>query len=181
MIEALVAILILSFGLLALGSFMAYGVQLPKLSGNRSVAMVAGADLVERMRANSSGTLNYANTTISGLTGNATNTFTATFAVPTSMPSGSTCAFPNCTAASLATMDVATVDFNLKRQLPSGGLTIQIPDTANAPRIGNVWVIWQEPSNFGTFSTSGSDVCPANVTALSLSPAPRCVYIPFRL
>lgn len=180
MIEALVAILILSFGLLALGSFIVYGVQLPKLSGNRSVAMVAGADLVERMRANSSGTLNYANTTISGLSGNATNTFTATFAVPTSMPSGSTCSFPNCTAASLATMDVATVDFNLKRQLPTAGLTIQIPDTA-APRIGNVWVIWQEPNNFGSFSTSNSDTCPANVTALSLSPAPRCVYIPFRL
>lgn len=169
MIEALVAILILSFGLLALGSFLTYAVQLPKLSGNRSVAMVAGADLVERMRANSSATLNYV-----------TSTFSATSTIPTSMPSGSTCGFPNCTAATLATQDVATVDFNLKRQLPNGGLTVTIPDNA-APRIGNVWVIWQEPSNFGTFSTSGSDVCPAAVAALSLSPAPRCVYIPFRL
>lgn len=169
MIEALVAILILSFGLLALGSFMAYGVQLPKLSGNRSVAMVAGTDLVERMRANSSATLGYV-----------TSTFSATSTIPTSMPSGSTCGFANCTAATLATQDVATVDFNLKRQLPNGGVTVTIPNNA-VPTIGNVWVIWQEPGNFGTFSTSGSDACPAAVTALGLSPAPRCVYIPFRL
>ncbi len=169
MIEALVAILILSFGLLALGSFLTYAVQLPKLSGNRSVAVVAANDLVERMRANSSATLSYV-----------TSTFSATSTVPNSMPSGSTCSFPNCTAASLATQDVAAVDFNLKRQLPNGGITVTIPNNT-APRIGNVWVIWQEPGNFGTFSSGNSDICPDAVTALGLAPAPRCVYIPFRL
>lgn len=169
MIEALVAILILSFGLLALGSFLTYAVQLPKLSGNRSVAVVAANDLVERMRANSSATLSYV-----------TSTFSATSTVPNSMPSGSTCSFPNCTAASLATQDVAAVDFNLKRQLPNVGITVTIPNNT-APRIGNVWVIWQEPGNFGTFSSGNSDICPDAVTALGLAPAPRCVYIPFRL
>ncbi len=173
MIEALVAILILSFGLLALGSFLTYAVQLPKLSGNRSVAVVAANDLVERMRANSSATLSYV-----------TSTFSATSTVPNSMPSGSTCSFPNCTAASLATQDVAAVDFNLKRQLPNGGITVTIPGaTATVPvlTVGSVWVIWQEPGNFGTFSSGNSDICPDAVTALGLAPAPRCVYIPFRL
>lgn len=169
LIEALVAILILSFGLLALGGFLTYAVQLPKLSGNRSVAVVAANDLVERMRANSSGSLSYV-----------TSTFSATSTVPSSMPSGSTCSFPNCTATSLATMDVATVDFQVKRQLPNGGITVTIPNNA-APTIGNVWVIWQEPGNLGTFSTGGSDNCPSAVASLGLSPAPRCVYAPFRL
>ena len=93
---------------------------------------------------------------------------------------GSTCSFPNCTATSLATMDVATVDFQVKRQLPNGGITVTIPNNA-APTIGNVWVIWQEPGNLGTFSTGGSDNCPTAVASLGLSPAPRCVYAPFRL
>ena len=125
LIEALVAILILSFGLLALGGFLTYAVQLPKLSGNRSVAVVAANDLVERMRANSSGSLSYV-----------TSTFSATSTVPSSMPSGSTCSFPNCTATSLATMDVATVDFQVKRCLlytspsPRDGLLSRMPSSA---------------------------------------------------
>ena len=76
--------------------------------------------------------------------------------------------------------DLATVDFQVKRQLPNGGITVTIPNNA-APTIGNVWVIWQEPGNLGTFSTGGSDNCPSAVASLGLSPAPRCVYAPFRL
>nr|HMS07193.1 type IV pilus modification protein PilV [Burkholderiaceae bacterium] len=88
LIEVLVAILILSFGLLAIGSFLAYTVQLPKLSGNRSVAVVAGNDLIERMRSNPTASGSYVTTTY------ATATFSTGAAPPTSLPSGSTCSFP---------------------------------------------------------------------------------------
>jgi hypothetical protein len=68
----------------------------------------------------------------------------------------------------------------VKQQLPNGGITVTIPD-ATVPTIGNVWVIWQEAGNFGTFDVGTSDNCPAAVKALGLSPSPRCVYAPFRL
>ena len=66
------------------------------------------------------------------------------------------------------------------RYTDEGGITVTIPNNA-VPTIGNVWVIWQEPGNLGTFSTGASDNCPSTVASLGLSPAPRCVYTPFRL
>ena len=55
LLEVLVTVLILSFGMLALGGMMAYAIQLPKMSGNRATAMMLAASHVERMRANTAG------------------------------------------------------------------------------------------------------------------------------
>lgn len=52
LIEVLVAILILSFGMLSLGAMMSFAVQLPKLSGYRSTATNLASSYVERIRAN---------------------------------------------------------------------------------------------------------------------------------
>ena len=52
LIEVLVAILILSFGMLSLGAMMSFGVQLPKLSGYRATATSLAAGYTERVRAN---------------------------------------------------------------------------------------------------------------------------------
>ena len=43
LIEVLVAVLILSFGMLSLGGMMAYGVQLPKLAAYRADAATLAA------------------------------------------------------------------------------------------------------------------------------------------
>lgn len=76
-------------------------------------------------------------------------------------------------------MDLAQIKQQLSQQLTPAGITIATTDAANNE--GNLWVIWQEASTFGSFDTSGSDNCPAAVTALALSPPPRCVYLPFKL
>ena len=39
LIEALVAMLVLSFGMLAVGSMLSYAIQLPKMSGYRAQAV----------------------------------------------------------------------------------------------------------------------------------------------
>lgn len=174
LIEILVAILVLSIGLLALGAMMSYAVVLPKLSGNRSVAISTGTDMIERMRANPTTT----SPTFS-INSYAVTTFTTTFVASPSMPSGSTCSYPACTQSLLATMDLAEIQYLLNLQLTPAGMTIQVTDAANNE--GNLWVIWQEPSVVGTFSTGSNDNCPAAVAALALSPAPRCVYLPFKL
>ena len=173
LIEVLVTILILSIGLLAMGAMMAYSTLLPKFSGNRSVAISTATNMIDRMRANAS-----TESPTFSITAYNTATFTTTFITSASLPTGSTCAFPNCTQASMATMDIAMIQQQLTQQIPPAGITIAATNAANNE--GNLWVIWQEPSNFGSFSV-GSDNCPAAINSLALTPAPRCVYLPFKL
>ncbi len=179
LIEILVTVLILSIGLLAMGAMMSYATLMPKFSGNRSVAMSTATNMIERMRANPS-TWNAAGTQTFSINDAYS---TATFSVTpgsTSLPSGSTCSFPNCTQAAIATMDLALVQQQLNQQLSPAGLTIAVTNPPTSTE-GDLWVIWQEPSAYGSFSTAGSDNCPAAVKALNLTPAPRCVYLPFKL
>lgn len=173
LIEVLVTILILSIGLLAMGAMMAYSTLLPKFSGNRSVAISTATNMIDRMRANAS-----TESPTFSISAYNTTTFTTTFATSTSLPTGSTCAFPNCTQASMATMDIAIVQQQLAQQLTPAGMTIAATNAANNE--GNLWIIWREPSNFGSLS-AGNDNCPAAINSLALSPAPRCVYLPFKL
>ena len=173
LIEVLVTILILSIGLLAMGAMMAYSTLLPKFSGNRSVAISTATNMIDRMRANA-----YTESPTFSITAYNTATFTTTFVASASLPTGSTCAFPNCTQANMATMDIAVIQQQLSQQLTPAGITIAVTDAPNNE--GNLWVIWQEPSNFGSFSV-GSDNCPAAINTLALTPAPRCVYLPFKL
>jgi Tfp pilus assembly protein PilV len=55
LIEVLVAVLILSFGLLSLGAMLSLSVQMPKLSGFRTTATNIASDHIERIRANPDG------------------------------------------------------------------------------------------------------------------------------
>lgn len=79
----------------------------------------------------------------------------------------------------MAAMDIALVQQQLSQQIPPAGMTIEMTNAANNE--GRLWVIWQEAATFGTFSTANSDNCPADITALNLTPTPRCVFLPFKL
>lgn len=181
LIEVLVTVLVLSIGLLSMGAMLAYAVQLPKESGNRSMAVSIGTTMIDRMRANPSTW----NTTTSPVTlsftiaNYATTTFTTTLPSSTSLPSGSTCSFPNCAQANIATEDLALTQQQLNQQLAPAGMTVEVTDAANNE--GRLWIIWQSPQFFGSYNTAGSDLCPSAITTLNLSPPPRCVYLPFRL
>lgn len=176
LIEVLVTVLILSFGLLGMGAMLSYVIQLPKESASRSVAINVATDLVERMRANPSTWDPTVPTLTFSLNAYATQTFSA------SMPGSytvTTCTYPNCSQTDIANYDITWAQARLNKQIAPAGITIQISnDQTNE---GQLWVIWQTPSAFGSFSTASSDLCPAAVTALNLSPAPRCVYMPFKL
>ncbi|MES1979263.1 type IV pilus modification protein PilV [Polaromonas sp.] len=173
LIEVLVTMLILSMGLLAMGAMMAYSSLLPKFSGNRSVAVSTASNMIDRMRANPT-----TQTPSFSLTAYNTATFSTSFTPSGTLPAGSTCSYPSCTQTAMANMDIAIIQQQLSQQLSPAGITIAVTDAANNE--GNLWVIWQEPSSIATLST-GSDNCPAAITALGLSPAPRCVYMPFKL
>ncbi|MCX8521354.1 MAG: type IV pilus modification protein PilV [Rhodoferax sp.] len=169
LIEALVAVLILALGLLAMGGMMAYAIQIPKMAGNRSVAVNIGMELIERMRTNTAAYKASNNAYTTSLT------YDGSSDAPD--PTLGVCSFPNCTAATLAAMDLAWAQRQLRLQLPAGGYSIETTPGSTA---GNLWILWQEVGALGSFATSTSDICPATASSYT-DPQPRCLLIPFRL
>lgn len=166
LIEVLVALLILSFGVLSLGSMMAFAVQLPKLSGYRATATNLAASHVERIRANPAGF------------------YSGDYAKPLATLDGTSsapCAYPHCTASSLADMDTAIGQEAARTQLPAGGLLTTCDPSPCAPHsYGNVWVVWQEPSTFAALNAAASDHCPDAIAVVFPQAAPRCLHIRFK-
>ena len=167
LIEVLVAILILSFGMLSLGSMLAYGVQLPKLAGYRAMAATLAASHIERMRSNIVGFKN----------GNYVEDLSYDGTIDETDLSD--CAYPDCTTASLATMDTAYTNQALRTELPSGGKRVE-RDLAAGATDGNLWIIWNEPTTFASLNPTNSDSCPTQV-AVYTDPKPRCLYVRFKL
>jgi type IV pilus assembly protein PilV len=178
LIEVLVAIVILSFGMLALGGMLAYAVQLPKLSSYRSTATQLAADYIERVRANSTGFLNgdyQENLSYDG-----------TFTVPAVPRAGTpeNCTYPNCTPGQMATTDKSQMNRALRLELPAGGMRFTRADIDGLPtstREGDLWIIWQEPSGLSSLNNAASDNCPSQINGALATPAPRCLYIRFSL
>lgn len=169
LIEILVTILILSFGMLALSGMMAYAVQMPKFSGYRATAVALAAGHVERMRAN-----------VAGFQAGAydeTMTFAATLATVTP------CVYPACDAAAIATLDKNETNQTLRRELPQGGMRMVCNGACNTNE-GYLWVMWQEPTTFAAVNASEGDQCPdpaAAPTFTAFTTQPRCILIRFRL
>lgn len=182
LIEVLVAVLLLSFGLLALGAMLSFAVQAPKLSAYRATAATLAASHVERMRANPEG---FAQDLYSAALHDASWSF--------SEIALSDCAYPNCTTASLATMDEMATRRAVRRELPAGDMVMWCSTPAD-PTVavacskttqGNLWIVWQEPSTNSLLGAS-SDYCPPSVTSTytgyPTSPTPaRCLYLRFKV
>ena len=169
LIEVLVSVLILSVGMLSLGTMMAFTVQMPKLSGYRAMAANLASSHVERIRANRQGFWNGEYATASSYNG----TFNAIPAVP--------CAYPDCTVSSLAAMDDAETKRATRATLPAGGvLTTCDPQPCNDRSVGNLWIIWQEPDTRAVLDAASNDNCPAAVLSSYTSPRPRCLYVRFK-
>lgn len=170
LIEVLIAILILSFGLLALGAMLSFSVQMPKLSGYKTIATNIASDYVERIRANTEGYIagNYSQPL----------SYDGSFNEITL----NNCTYPNCTAAQLAGMDVAAIQRKVRAELPAGGILMKCEGgVCNLNSYGELWVVWQEPSTNAVLNATTSDNCPTEVTGTYTNPAPRCLYVRFKL
>lgn len=172
LIEVLISILILSFGLLSMGGMMAAAVQLPKLAALRATATSIAANHIDRIRANPAG--------FAAGQYDENLSYDGTFSAPASAD----CTYPNCTLVSLATMDKAAVNRMLRQQLPAGGMRLERDTSGGTPSTteGNLWIIWQEPGTLAAFNNiANSDPCPSQVTSAFTNPAPRCLYMRFKL
>lgn len=172
LIEVLVAILLLSFGLLAIGAMMSFAVQAPKLAGYRALATNLAASHVDRIRANPGGFAAGAYT--SALSYDATFSDIAL--------GSSECAYPSCTQASLAAMDIRASERAVRLDLPAGGMMMRCETSpCTQASYGNLWVVWQEPGTLTALDPATSDNCPTEVTGTYTNPKPRCLYVRFKI
>jgi type IV pilus assembly protein PilV len=177
LIEVLVAVLILSFGLLALGGMLTFSVQLPKLSAYRATAANLASSHVERIRANPDAFSGDNYTT--SLNDSSGWSFTSVAV------SGSNCKFSGgtqCTSATLASADINEFRNAVRRDLPAGDSILKCSTSpCTKTSYGELWVIWQEPGTFAVLDPSSSDNCPSEATTALTTPNPRCLYVRFQI
>jgi len=175
LIEVLVAVLILSFGMLSLGAMLAYSVQMPKLAAYRAAASTLAGSHVERMRANPAG--------FDGAT--ATNgSYVEAMTYNVTLPTVTPCSYPACDAGGIATLDKDETNRAIRAALPRGGMRVTCNGVCSN-REGDIWVIWDEPTMLAALNPTNSDECPVASVAPTFSafttPVPRCLHIKFKL
>lgn len=188
LLEVLVTVLILSFGMLALGGMMSYAVQMPKLSGYRASATSIAAGHIERMRANLAGfrSSEYASAKYPGESYTLDKPSWGALVKTTS--DGGECIYPNCTPEKIALVDINETHRALRRELPGfAGIRVICNgacDSLSRPE-GDLWVLWYEPTTFASLDGSSSDACPDPNVAPSFTaftnPFPRCLHVRFKL
>lgn len=127
LVESLVALVVLSVGLLGIAALYVSALRFGRTALLRSDAVTLAGDMADRIRANVSGGANYA---------------MAAGATYTAVPA---CAAAGCTAAQMATTDKAQWAALLARTLPAGTGTVAV-DTATTPATYTVTVQWTEPN-----------------------------------
>lgn len=174
LIEVLIAILILSFGLLAMGGMLSWGVLMPKLAGYRATATNLASSHVDAIRANPFGfQAGQYDAVLNETTGWSSNAIAL---------SGSNCSFTGtqCTAQTLAAADTNILRNAVRRDLPGGDIVMRCSTTpCTSSSYGELWVIWKEPSS--AMDVAGSDDCPATAVSLYTNPKPRCLYVRFQI
>lgn len=177
LIEILVTFLLMAFGLLALASLQSFSISASAHAANRAVASSLAAEVADMVRANPTGFAagGYDSTIESS------NFFTSPGV--TELTSSNRCNYPDCTAATLATMELATIRARVRASLRYGAVGLSRPSSSTTQ--ADVWIAWAEANTYTDRDESGGsdegskertfDNCP---TALrTLSPLPRCFYM----
>jgi len=168
LIEVLVSILLMSFGMLALGGMQAYSVAAQKNASNRAVASTMANELAELIRLNRAGF--------------AAGKYDVSMMTTGNKPTLKTCDFPSCTSTTLAEADLTSFQNRVRTQLPLGGVELSRPGLSITQ--ADIWILWEEASVFdNTHTVNGvkqaaeysSDNCSA--TAKALTTLPRCFYL----
>ncbi len=175
LIEVLVALLLLSLGMLSLAATLSFAIQMPKLSGYRATATNLASGYVERMRANSG---------VDGFGGFNNGAYDKPSSYGQEAPDpATTCEYPECTAAKLAKMDFEEMQVAVRAGLPAGGLLMKRDNNSGiiSSTTGNLWIVWLEPDTNAAIDPSSSDNCPPEVTDTDTDSRPRCLYVRFKI
>ncbi|TDM09176.1 MAG: type IV pilus modification protein PilV [Ideonella sp. MAG2] len=164
LIEVLVAILVVSAGILALLGLMATSSRLSKTSELRSLATLLAADMADRLRANAAGAKagEYSLRPSALATGRG---------APAAQPCTSV-----CTAAQMAAWDVALWRAAVFNSLPAGTAFLSYDggtDTAD------LWLMWRDPSASDADNAliqTGAELAQSCPPGFALTPRPVCMY-----
>lgn len=173
LIEVLVSVLIVSFGLLAMAAMQANAVKFNKTSELRAVATLLARDLGDRIRANSQ----------NGVPPLGAYSLANAYAPLDAAPATPDCVIAdNCTAAEIAAQDIAEWQQALFHSLPEAAGYVQVRGAA-APVMVDIWVAWRETDSDSPRGSAGAgrDECPAAFVGDDVQPRPRCLYFGFAL
>lgn len=155
LVEVLMAMLLMSFGVLAMTAMQAHAIQHSQTTESRARATLLAHDLADRMRANPAPLGHWEAYDLIA---------TDTPATPTA---ASACQGPAaCTFDEMAAADLAQWQQQLASSLPQGRGHVRTVGTH-----ADVWVLWDEADHA---SAQAHDSCP---NGLSLSPHTRCLYV----
>lgn len=171
LIEVLVAMLVVSLGVLAMSGMLGAAARFGKTSEFRSVATLLASDMADRMRANKAAVL-YKGVAYYDLL----NPYDPPESPP---PDAPPCGDPKaCTPSELAAQDLAQWAQSLYYNLPSGQGYIAPDPSVNPPVAADIWVAWLDPVASEDEATAGSNQtrqeCPPGFR--DLDPQPRCLY-----
>ena len=169
LVEVLVAMFVVSMGILALAGLLQASTRYSKMSELRSTATLLANDIGDRIRANPMG----AQLGAAGYD-------QADKEFPTPLPA----AHPACTSETpclpndLAKADMAAWTARVRATLPKGSTWVQFhAGAAPASAWLDVWVGWADPLTLapGTSTDRSGTECPASWKAAE--PSVRCVYL----
>lgn len=170
LIEILITVVLLSFGMLSLAGMQAFAVAANKNINNRGLALALAAYYADTIRANPGAFAagNY----------DKAASFTATDASVPAVDPSDYCAFPNCTVAQLALYEQAMMNSRLKANLRAGTFALIRPVESGVASSSkaDLWIMWLEQRGSATENSESSfDNCPAAIAAQT--PLPRCFYM----
>jgi type IV pilus assembly protein PilV len=142
LLEVLIALLILSIGLLGLASLQTSGLRSNQMASMRTTATQLSYDIADRMRANPVGT-------------DAQNYVIAANAADPAIPSGENCESITCTTSQMATYDLAQWR-GAVRSLP-GGTSAIVRTVTGAVVTHTITVFWDEYRQGITGTACGPD------------------------
>lgn len=175
LIEVLVAMLIMSFGLLGVASLVVTSLRYHQTAGQRAVATQLAVDMADRMRANT--------WSVIGANGARLTTYmTSTVNFTASRP---TCT--SCSSADIAAQDFFDWSDAVKSTLPGGQGLVRWSPVGNANQI-QVVLAWNEAgkqdkswdASVLEASLISTNQCPANGTGgLTINSSTRCFVFVF--
>ncbi len=158
LLEVLIAILIMSFGITGIALLMSTTIQHNKTSQYQMVAWHIATQLAESMRANTDGF--WADAYLK----------TDSYSASRQTASERDCAVASaCTSIEIANKDMVKTANNLLLSLPGGDFNVQ----RNGNR-ADIWIMWMEPTTAASLSF-GSANCRAPAIS-GITPPPRCFY-----
>jgi len=175
LIEVLVAMVVLSFGIISFAGLQTVSIKYGKMAQYRTVAAQLASDYADRTRANAA----------FAAAGN--YDFVQAYAPlggPLPVPA---CAGPICTPTEVRDIDLAQWRNIARAALPGGSLFAQqdnsivagagVIGAAEVPRVVDFWVLWLDPTT--DEDTEVGQNCPAAIG--NVAGGPKCMHFRFTL